>query len=103
MSASRLLPVFLFAIALPGAAHASSPEAWAALDNKVRAACQKASDLKDPVVAQLYLRYSDKLPIEARMVRGAYKKSGAITSLLCLYDRRTGYAETQEMPVQPRR
>jgi hypothetical protein len=81
------------------AALASSPAAWAQLEKDAAAACAKASDLKDPVVHPATVRFDDTVGIDARWVTGAWKPAhmkGAKTSMLCLYDRKTKRAVTQE-------
>ena len=92
------LHAFILALLLgPATALASTPEAAARLDATVNLACRDASGLKDPVVVALAVRFSDAMPIEARMVRGTAAGSAepGKDAMLCLYDRRTGVVETQ--------
>jgi hypothetical protein len=81
------------------AAQASSAAAWAELEQDAAAACAAASDLKDPVVHPSTARFDDTTGIDARLVSGAWKPAhmkGAKTVMLCLYDRKTRRASTQE-------
>ena len=94
--AGRALALLL--VALPMAAHPSTPEAWAASAKAARAACAAAADLARPrVSAPLY--FSDQVGRDAMLVRGTYKQrfmKGARGTMLCLYDRRTRRAEAIE-------
>lgn len=79
----------------------ASPESRVALDEKVRDACTEASGLREAVIAAVALRFSDRMPIEVRQVRGTPMTGPGPRTMLCLYDRRTGHAEVQEVPIQP--
>ena len=77
---------------------ASTPAAYAALDGQSSAACIKASGLRDARVGGA-VRFSDSFLVDARMVSGVWPQAhmkGAKANMLCLYNRRTKRAETQE-------
>jgi heat shock protein HslJ len=90
------------AVAVPHLSSASTPAADEAVDRASTAACIKASGLEDATVGPI-TRFSDDFLVDARTVTGAWpqphmnKTQGMV---LCLYNRRTGRAETQE-PTQP--
>lgn len=77
---------------------ASTPAAYAALDRQSSAACIKASGLRDARVGEA-VRFSDSFLMDARTVSGVWPQAhmkGAKANMLCLYNRRTRRAETQE-------
>lgn len=83
------------------AAGASAPSAWDALDRRSAAACAAASRLMSPQVGPP-TRFSDRIGVEVRTVTGVWPQphmSGAQASLVCVYDRRTRRAETQELSM----
>lgn len=85
------------ALALAGAASASSPGEWAALDKRVNGACIAMSGLQYPVVSPSPIRFSDAIGIEARLVRGYNVVRGRRVNqrLLRAFNRATGRAEVQ--------
>ena len=90
-----LLPA---AALLATAASASSPAAWAQSAAAGRAACIKASGLARATASGPII-FSDAILRDAFLVRGTYKQrfmKGAKGTMLCLVDRRTHKAETQE-------
>ena len=79
--------------------HAATPASYVALDRQTSAACIAASGFKDATVGAP-LRFSDRFLMDARTVTGTYPQAhmkGATGTMLCLYNRRTKRAETQEM------
>lgn len=96
----RLL--FLVLVSCGADASAASPEAYQRLDGASAAACAKAAGLKQGSVGRT-IRFSDDAGMDARIVRGRWPQPhmrNAAAQLLCLYDRRTGRAEVQEMPAR---
>lgn len=93
---SAYIPLLLL---LPAAASASPASDYARLDQRSAAACTKAAGLKDSRVSSP-VRFSDRVAIDARLVTGRWPQphmKNANATMLCLYDRRTGKAEVQEM------
>ena len=89
----------LAAVTLAVPASASTPGAYAALDQRTSAACIAASGLRDAAVGPV-MRFSDTFLMDARSVTGVYPQAhmkGAKGAMLCLYNRKTKRAETQEM------
>ena len=85
-------------------ASASTPRAYAELDRRTSAACIAASGLRNAAVGPV-IRFSDTFLMDARSVTGAYPQAhmkGAKAAMLCLYNRRTKRAETQEMALPDR-
>lgn len=79
--------------------HAATPASYIALDRQTSTACIAASGLKD-ATAGAPLRFSDRFLMDVRTVTGTYRQAhmkGATGTMLCLYNRRTKRAETQEM------
>ena len=87
--------ISLGATALGPAASASSPEAWQQLDRQVNQACLAASGLAQAKVASDKASFSDRVPVELRVVEG-YNKQSVIDVKLCAFDRRTGRATTTD-------
>ena len=86
-------------LATPGAASASSPASWAALERDAARACAAASGLRNTVVSAATVRYDDTLGIDARLVSGTWPQphmKGAPALLLCLYDRKARRAQVQD-------
>lgn len=77
------------------AAPASSPQAWAALDARVKRACILASGLRQAKVVPDKVSFPDRVPVEIRIVEG-YNRQSVIDVRLCAYDRRIGRAATVE-------
>ncbi len=91
----------LLAATLAVPSHAATPASYADLDRRTSAACIAASGFKDAAVG-VPLRFSDRILIDARTVTGTYPQAhmkGATGTMLCLYNRRTKRAETQEMAM----
>ncbi len=92
--------VVLCAAGLTGTvAGASTPAAYAALDAQSAKACIAAAGLNKARAGPV-VRFSDDTGKDARVVTGTWKPrhmKGAAATMLCLYDRRSGSAETQEM------
>ena len=82
---------------LATAASASTPEAWAQLNQRVNRACVAMSGLAYPQLLATRISFSDHVPVEARMIRGQ-DRQGQMIRRLCVYDRRTGRAEVQPAP-----
>ena len=80
-------------------AHASAPEKWQKLEEASAKACMAASGFRD-AKAEPSLHFSDELAMDARIVSGVYPQefmNGAGGKMLCLYSRKTGRAEVQEI------
>jgi hypothetical protein len=93
-----LLSGFL-AATLATTANASTNRSYAKLDRQTSAACVAASGLRAATVGPA-VRFSDSFLMDARIVTGTYPQphmKGARGTMLCLYNRRTKRAETQEM------
>ena len=81
---------------------ASTPQAWAALDLRSAAECSRASGLLDPKVGAP-VRFSDQIGFDVRVVTSIAPQpqgSGAVVTMLCAFDRRTGQAEVVEAPAE---
>lgn len=74
-------------------AGASTPQAWAALDRQANRACIAASGLSRAKVMSDKASFSDRVPVEVRIVEG-YNRHSVIDVRLCAYDRRTKRATT---------
>ncbi len=96
MRSTILLPLALL-IAAP--ASASTSAAWSAGDSAARNACIASSGLND-AAASAPVHFSDRSALDVILVTGRYKAKGKVKArpgtMLCLYNRRTGTAETQE-------
>ena len=77
------------------AALASTPEAWQQLDRRVARACLVASGLAQAKLIEDKASFSDRVPVELRIVEG-YNKQSVIDVKLCVYDRRTGRVTTTD-------
>ncbi len=92
-----------FAATLVTAANAATTGSYAALDRQTSAACIAASGLRAATVGPV-VRFSDRFLMDVRTVTGTYPQphmKGAKGTMLCLYNRRTKRAETQEMTPAP--
>lgn len=81
-------------------ASASSPAAWTQHEKDTRQACATASGLKDPVVHAHAALFDDTVGMDARLVTGTWKPAhmkGAKATMLCLYDRKSRRATTQDI------
>lgn len=85
------------ATALAGAAHASSPDAWSDLRKRSTKACVAASGLKSAKVTG----YVDTFEaVTVSIVEGIWPQKhmkGAKAKFVCVFDKRTGKAEAQEL------
>ena len=88
------LTATIFAL-VAAAAPASTPASWAALDRKVTRACIAASGLAQAKIIADKASFSDRVPVEVRIVEG-YNRQSVIDVRVCAYDRRTGRATTVE-------
>ena len=94
LAALLVLPIF-------GRAAAAPASAYAELDRRSAAACIKAAALKDSRVGSA-VRFSDPTGYDARVVTGRWPQphmKNAPARMLCLYERRTGRAEVQELAL----
>ena len=80
------LPLLMAAIATP--ASASTPAAWDQMNRRVERACIVASGLLQPRIVEDKASFSDRLPIELRIVEG-YNRESVMDVKLCAYDRRS--------------
>lgn len=94
---TRLFTALLVSsVALAGSsATASSPQAWQVLDKRVALACIASSGLRQAKIINDKASFSDRVPVELRIVEG-YNRGSVIDVKLCVYDRRTGRATTTE-------
>jgi len=95
------IAVFTLLAGTCGAAVASTPQAWAALDIRSAAECSRASGLPDPKVGAP-VRFSDQIGFDVRVVTGVAPQphtNGASVTMLCAFDRRSGQAEVVEAPA----
>ena len=77
------------------AATASTPQAWQQLDRRVTRACIAASGLAQAKIVVDKASFSDRVPVELRIVEG-YNRQSVIDVKLCAFDRRTGRATTTD-------
>ncbi|UUR07831.1 hypothetical protein [Sphingomonas glaciei] len=82
-------------VMMAGGAAASTPAAWAQMDRQVTRACIAASGLKQAKIIPDKASFSDRVPVELRIVEG-YNRGNVIDVKLCAYDRRTKRATTVE-------
>lgn len=81
-------------VALAGAAaSASTTQAWQQLDRRVNRACIAASALTRAKIVEDKASFSDRVPVELRIVEG-YNRGSVVDVKLCAFDRRTGRATT---------
>ena len=87
---TKLILAAAVTLAATGVATASTPAAWAALDRQVNRAClaSAASRLRSAKIQTDKASFSDRVPIELRIVEG-YNSGGVVDVYLCAYDRRT--------------
>ena len=91
--------LFITAILLASPAVASTPEAMALGMTEAKAACRKASDLKNAAVMGKPVMFSDAAGKTAVLITGNWRPrhmKGARAVMLCLYDRAARTAEVQE-------
>lgn len=95
----RLFVPVLVVTLLAGPATAASPDAWAQGMRDAKAACRKASDLKNAASLGQPVLFSDASGKTAILVTGIWRPArmkGARATMLCLYDRGSRTAEVQE-------
>ncbi len=95
----KTLVICALSYACVAPAYAATPAAFASLDRRTQRACIQASGLRDASVGSV-IRFSDRAGIDARTVTGTYpqaRMNGATSAMLCVYNRATRRAETQEM------
>ncbi len=94
-------------LAAPLAAQASGPQAWAQHDRDVATACVAASGLSKAQAVGKPVVFDDRVAQTALLVAGTYPQkhmAGKKGQVLCLYDRKSKTAQTQEWtPVAPRK
>lgn len=93
--------LLLVAVALLGGvpAAASTADAWAQGMTEAKAACRKASELRNAATLGKPLLFSDASGKTAILVTGTWRPAhmkGARATMLCLYDRAARTAEVQE-------
>lgn len=96
------IAVYILLAGTCGASVASTPQAWAALELRSSAECSRASGLLDPKVGAP-VRFSDQIGFDVRVVTGIAPQppgSGAVATMLCAFDRRTGKTEVVEAPAE---
>ncbi|RIX97992.1 hypothetical protein D3218_18085 [Aureimonas flava] len=81
--------------AVPGAASASSPDAWAEFEARVVQACRAASGLREPRASAI-VGFDDRAGMVAVLVSD--RGRGGAAPRLCLYDKRTRQAHVDEAP-----
>jgi len=77
-------------------AHASSPDAWAALFKKAEAACKKASGLKDSAMIGKPVDFSSAVLVRIEGIWPQPHMKAAKAKFACLYTKRTHRAEAAE-------
>ncbi len=91
--------VVLVDVATVGAAHSATPDAWAAYEKEVVAACVAASDLRAARPAGKLVDFDDRVGFTAVVIDGRYpqphmkNKRGRV---LCLFDKQTRTASVSE-------
>ena len=89
----------LASTALSCAAHASSPDAWAAHDKAVLASCLKASGLKNVEPVGTAAQFDDRVGYTALLLQGQYPQKhmkGQQGTELCLYNKKSKTAFVTE-------
>jgi heat shock protein HslJ len=87
------------ALAIAAPAVAATPQSYSVADQASAAACRAASGLREATVGPA-TRFSDAFLMDVRTVTGTWPQrhmKGAKAAMLCLYNRRTRRAETQEV------
>jgi hypothetical protein len=95
-SAAALSLAILASAAFAVPACASSDQSWGQLKSRVIEACRRQSGLRSTKIVGYWPYFEAKA---AAMVSGVYPErhmKGRRGVMLCLYDKRTGKAETQE-------
>ena len=94
----KLIALAAGALALSvSSAHASSPDAWAELEEAAKAACIAASGLDEPAIDTPVTNFERHVFV---VVHGKWPASSAAsgreTDWACLYDKEQGAAEARE-------
>ncbi len=92
-----ILAALLFTASLPAAA--ATPAAMAQSLTDAKAACRKASDLKNAATLGTPVLFSDAMGKTAVLVTGIWRPAhmkGDRATMLCLYDRASQTTEIQE-------
>lgn len=91
--AKRLLEILVGGVLLTmSAAHASSPDAWAAFNAKVAKKCNMSSGLRQARSGEV-VGFDDSLGKVVTLVTGASNQSRPLSktvTMLCIYDQRSG-------------
>ena len=85
------------ATALAGVAHASSPDAWLDLRKRSNKACIASTGLKGAKVTG-YIDTFESVAVS--IIEGVWRQKemkGAKARFVCVFDKRTGKAEAQEL------
>jgi Na+-transporting NADH:ubiquinone oxidoreductase subunit NqrB len=96
---TRLSTLFFLSLFITSPALASSDAAWAALDRASAKACLHATGFLNATVSPP-TRFSDGIGYDVRIVSGTYPQKhmkGTRGQMLCLFQRRTGNVEVQEL------
>jgi hypothetical protein len=90
------LTAFAFCV---GSAHASSPAAWEALHTKVVSSCMAKSSMVSPFVSEP-VDFDDSVGRVALLLREGStrnRKQAKDTTVVCLYDKRSGKVAIEEV------
>ena len=87
--------ISLALLAIGTSAQASTPKAWAAMNQRVNRACVAMSGLARPQLLAKRISFSDVVGVEVRQIRGVDNR-GRMKRLLCAYNRSSGRTEVQE-------
>ena len=94
--ARLIIKLIVVSAAMVGtAAAASTPQAWQQLERRVNRTCILASGLSRAAIVADKASFSDRVPVELRIVEG-YNRGSVIDVKLCAFDRRTGRATTTD-------
>jgi hypothetical protein len=95
----KAMAICAMSFACVAPAYSATPNAYATVDRRSKRACIESSALRNASVGAV-VRFSDRSGMDARIVTGNYPQAhmnGAGGTVLCLYNRATGRAETQDM------
>lgn len=92
---TKLILAGLSVAAIGAAGAASTPQSYAQLDRQVARACRAASGLSQARIVTDKASFSDRVPVELRIVEG-YNSQSVIDVKLCAFDRRTRRATTTD-------
>ena len=87
--------ISLALLAIGTSAQASTPKAWAAMNQRVNRACVAMSGLARPQLLAKRISFSDVVGVEVRQIQGVDNR-GRMKRLLCAYNRSSGRTEVQE-------